>query len=143
MRLTFRAGHHANVAARQSDARARRSTKNIKAGRDGEDLLDAVVGTLTTAPRPPHCQRHDDVAGDAERVRAARHSANSAMTLPKFVMTSAIIKDVTRKPNSSRMRSLSPFPVTAHPRPSPDHDGATVVGIVTRQRVAELRPATE
>ncbi len=40
--------------------------------------------------------------------------ANSAMMLPKFVTTSAIISEnVIRKPNSSPMRSLSPLPVTA------------------------------
>jgi hypothetical protein len=35
--------------------------------------------------------------------------ANSAITLPKFVTTSTVIrKNVTLKPNSSRIRSLSP-----------------------------------
>jgi hypothetical protein len=40
--------------------------------------------------------------------------ANSAMMLPKFVTMSAIIsRNVARNPNSSRMRSLNPLPVTA------------------------------
>ena len=40
--------------------------------------------------------------------------ANSATTLPKFVMTSVtMMMNVRRNPNSSRMRSLSPLPVTA------------------------------
>ena len=40
--------------------------------------------------------------------------ANSPTTLPKLVMTSpSIMKKVIRKPYSSRIRSLSPLPVTA------------------------------
>ena len=40
--------------------------------------------------------------------------ANSAITLVKFVSTSAIImKNVVRRPNSSRIRSDRPLPVTA------------------------------
>jgi len=40
--------------------------------------------------------------------------ANSPTTLPKLVTTSVTITmKVRRKPNSSRMRSLSPLPVTA------------------------------
>ena len=40
--------------------------------------------------------------------------ANSATTLRKLVTTSATIrKNVKRNPNSSRIRSLSPLPVTA------------------------------
>ena len=59
--------------------------------------------------------------------------ANSAITLPKFVTTSASIrKNVTRKPNSSRMRSLSPLPVTAPIRAaiSCTTTSAMVVGII-------------
>ena len=40
--------------------------------------------------------------------------ANSAITLVKLVSTRAIIrKNVVRRPNSSRIRSESPLPVTA------------------------------
>jgi len=40
--------------------------------------------------------------------------ANSAITLVKFVSTSAIIrKNVVRNPNSSRIKSERPLPVTA------------------------------
>ena len=40
--------------------------------------------------------------------------ANSATMLEKLVTTSASMrKNVRRNPNSSRMRSLSPLPVTA------------------------------
>jgi len=40
--------------------------------------------------------------------------ANSDMTLVRFTSTSsAIIRKVTRSPNSSRIRSESPLPVTA------------------------------
>jgi hypothetical protein len=63
--------------------------------------------------------------------------ANSAMTLPKFVTTSASIrKNVTRKPNSSRMRSLSPLPVAAPMREaiSWTTTRAMVVGIITHRR---------
>ena len=62
--------------------------------------------------------------------------ANSAITLPKFVTTSAIIrKNVTRKPNSSRMRSLSPLPVTAPIRAaiSCTTTSATVIGIIVQR----------
>ena len=59
--------------------------------------------------------------------------ANSATMLPKLVTTSASIrKKVTRKPNSSRMRSLSPLPVTAPMRDdiSCTTTSAMVVGIM-------------
>ncbi len=40
--------------------------------------------------------------------------ANSVTTLPKLTMTKPIIiRKVMRKPNSSRIRSLKPLPVTA------------------------------
>ena len=63
--------------------------------------------------------------------------ANSATTLPKFVMTSAsITKNVSRKPNSSRMRSLRPFPVTAPMRDaiSCTTTSAIVIGIIVHSR---------
>ena len=45
---------------------------------------------------------------------AQKTPVNSAITLPKFtIRTMAIRKNVTRKPNSSRIRSESPLPVTA------------------------------
>ena len=59
--------------------------------------------------------------------------ANSAMMLPKLVTISASIrKNVTRKPNSSRMRSLSPLPVTAPMRDdiSCTITSAIVIGII-------------
>ena len=59
--------------------------------------------------------------------------ANSATTLPKLVTISADIrKNVTRKPNSSRIRSLSPLPVTAPMRAAISWTtiSATVVGII-------------
>ena len=59
--------------------------------------------------------------------------ANSATTLPKLVTTSASIrKNVTRKPNSSRIRSLSPLPVTAPIRDaiSCTTTSAIVIGII-------------
>ena len=63
--------------------------------------------------------------------------ANSATTLPKFVTTSASIsKNVTRKPNSSRIRSLNPFPVTAPIREdiSWTTTSAIVIGIIVQSR---------
>ena len=62
--------------------------------------------------------------------------ANSAMMLPKFVKTSAIMsKNVTRSPNSSRIRSLSPLPVTAPMRAdiSCTTTSAIVMGIITQR----------
>ncbi len=59
--------------------------------------------------------------------------ANSATTLPKLVMTSASIsQNVTRNPNSSRIRSLRPLPVTAPMRDaiSCTTTSATVIGII-------------
>jgi hypothetical protein len=59
--------------------------------------------------------------------------ANSLTTLPKFVTISAIIsRNVTRSPNSSRMRSLSPLPVTAPMRDdiSCTTTSAIVIGII-------------
>ena len=59
--------------------------------------------------------------------------ANSAMMLPKLVTTSANIRrNVMRKPNSSRMRSLRPLPVTAPMRDaiSWTTTSAIVVGIM-------------
>ncbi len=60
--------------------------------------------------------------------------ANSATILPKFVTTRASIrKKVTRKPNSSRIRSLKPLPVTAPIRADISWiiTSAMVVGIIT------------
>ena len=62
--------------------------------------------------------------------------ANSAITLPKFVTISAIMrKKVTRNPNSSRMRSLRPLPVTAPIRAaiSCTTTSATVIGIIVHR----------
>ncbi len=59
--------------------------------------------------------------------------ANSATTLPKLVTTSASIsQNVTRNPNSSRIRSLSPLPVTAPMRDaiSCTTTSAMVIGII-------------
>ena len=59
--------------------------------------------------------------------------ANSATMLPKFVTTSATMrKKVTLNPNSSRMRSLRPLPVTAPMRAaiSCTTTSATVIGII-------------
>ena len=64
--------------------------------------------------------------------------ANSATTLPKFVMTSASIsQNVIRNPNSSRMRSLRPLPVTAPMRDaiSCTTTSAMVVGIMAQSSV--------
>ena len=61
--------------------------------------------------------------------------ANSATTLPKFVtMSVTMTMNVSRNPNSSRMRSLSPLPVTA---PSRDAISCTtmsaiVIGIIVQ-----------
>ena len=58
---------------------------------------------------------------------------NSASTLPKLVITSpSIMRKVMRKPNSSRIRSLSPLPVTAPMREaiSCTTIRASVVGIM-------------
>ena len=63
--------------------------------------------------------------------------ANSATTFPKLVMTSAnISRNVTRKPNSSRIRSLSPLPVTAPMRDaiSWTTTSAIVIGIIVQSR---------
>ena len=64
--------------------------------------------------------------------------ANSPTTLPKFVMTSVTItKNVRRKPNSSRMRSLRPLPVTAPMRDaiSCTTTSAIVIGIIVHSSV--------
>ncbi len=64
--------------------------------------------------------------------------ANSAMMLPKFVTTNAIIsRNVMRSPNSSRIRSLRPLPVTAPMRAaiSCTTTSATMVGIMTHSSV--------
>ena len=61
--------------------------------------------------------------------------ANSATTLPKFVTTSASIRmNVRRNPNSSRIRSLRPLPVTAPIRAaiSCTTISATVIGIIVQ-----------
>ena len=61
--------------------------------------------------------------------------ANSATTLPKLVMTSAsITRNVRRKPNSSRMRSLRPLPVTVPMRDaiSWTTTSAIVMGIIVQ-----------
>ena len=61
--------------------------------------------------------------------------ANSATTLPKFVtMSVTMTMNVSRNPNSSRIRSLSPLPVTA---PSRDAISCTtmraiVIGIIVQ-----------
>ena len=48
---------------------------DVEAGRDKEDLLDAVVGALhDQQPHHGRGQRHDNVAGDAEQFEAARHA---------------------------------------------------------------------
>jgi hypothetical protein len=63
--------------------------------------------------------------------------ANSATTLPKFVTTRAsMTKTVSRKPNSSRMRSLSPLPVTAPMRAaiSCTTTSAMAIGIIVHSR---------
>ena len=60
--------------------------------------------------------------------------ANSATTFPKFVMISpSIMKNVMRNPYSSRIRSLSPLPVTAPMRAdiSCTTTSAIVIGIIT------------
>jgi len=64
--------------------------------------------------------------------------ANSDTTLPKLVTTSAIIsRNVARKPNSSRMRSLNPLPVTAPIRDDISWmtTSATVMGIIVHSSV--------
>jgi hypothetical protein len=61
--------------------------------------------------------------------------ANSATTLPKFVTTRvSITKNVNRRPNSSRMRSLRPLPVTAPIRAaiSCTTTRATAIGIIVQ-----------
>ena len=63
---------------------------------------------------------------------------NSATTLPKFTITSRIIiKNVIRSPNSSRIRSLSPLPVTAPIRAhiSCTTISASVIGIIVQSSV--------
>src|SRR3954462_12605683 len=73
--------------------------------------------------------------------------ANSATTLPKFVTTSASISQkVTRNPNSSRIRSLSPLPVTAPMREaiSWTTTSATVIGIIVHSsELPNCAPACE
>ena len=64
--------------------------------------------------------------------------ANSATMFPKFVMTSVTITmKVRRKPNSSRMRSLRPLPVTAPIRAviSWTTISAIVIGIIVHSSV--------
>ncbi len=59
--------------------------------------------------------------------------ANSLAIFPKLVATSASIRmNVMRSPNSSRMRSLNPLPVTAPMRDdiSCTITSATVIGIM-------------
>jgi hypothetical protein len=59
--------------------------------------------------------------------------ANSATTLPKLVSTSpAISRNVMRKPNSSRIRSLKPLPVITPMRAviSCTTISARVIGII-------------
>src|ERR1700690_2369009 len=73
--------------------------------------------------------------------------ANSAMTLPKFVIRMpSIIRKVMRRPNSSRIRSLRPLPVTAPMRAhiSCTTISATVIGIMVHSNVwPNCAPAAE
>ena len=59
-------------------------------------------------------QRHGDVSADVNNSSELAIPANSDMTFVRFTTTSsAIMRNVIRRPNSSRIRSESPFPVTA------------------------------
>ena len=63
---------------------------------------------------------------------------NSAMTLPKLTISSSTInRKVMRSPNSSRMRSLRPLPVTAPMRAhiSCTTSKAMVMGIMVHSKV--------
>src|SRR5260370_18826595 len=63
---------------------------------------------------------------------------NSAITLPRFtISTAAIRKNVTRKPNSSRIKSERPLPVTAPMREhiSSDTYSTRVIGINVHRTV--------
>jgi len=64
--------------------------------------------------------------------------ANSPMMLKKLVTNSAIIsRKVARRPNSSRIRSLSPLPVTAPIRDDISWmiTSAIVIGIIVHSSV--------
>src|SRR5947209_1892431 len=73
--------------------------------------------------------------------------ANSETTLPKLVTISASIsQNVTRNPNSSRMRSLNPLPVTAPIRDdiSCTTTNDTVIGIIVQSsEYPNCAPASE
>src|SRR5713226_1355358 len=63
---------------------------------------------------------------------------NSAITLPRFtIRTTAIRKNVTRKPNSSRIKSERPLPVYAPSREhiSSDTYSTRVIGINVHRTV--------
>ena len=62
---------------------------------------------------------------------------NSVTTLPKLVIRiPSIIRNVMRRPNSSRIRSLRPLPVTAPMRAliSCTTISASVIGIIVHSR---------
>ena len=112
---------------------------DVERRRREKDLLDAVVGAADhERPHDDGRDRHDDVLRHPNSSRLLATPANSATTLPKFVTTSVTItKNVTRKPNSSRIRSLNPLPVTAPMRAaiSCTTTSATVIGIMVHKSV--------
>ena len=73
--------------------------------------------------------------------------ANSPTTLPKLMSKMPIImKNVMRNPNSSRIRSLSPLPVTAPMRAAISWItiSASVTGIIVHSKVCpNCAPAAE